>query len=368
MKRNPGNILLLWLLSAAALWGETYRWEVLKAPESLRVGQSGVIRYTCTFEGSAANYTVEFKPQGSDAYRVQMLTQDDRIVKGRRVETFDVLVTPLRGGMIDLRQEALIRHTTFASIENATIGRDNVKKYDFNDEKTSLPAVGIRAEENSAALTGRITVEVKSDRPMVRAHEPFHLSVYVRGSGNLDQFVPYELNISGVTVFAEPPQKSITPASDGYEGEIRQEFALIAEKSYVIAPLRLRVFDTAENRIKELKTLPIHVEVSEGYEPSTLLDPPDLSDTSTLKRYALYAALVLGGAGIGEAVRRLWRLRPRRKIKYFWDEAKTSKELVLLLSLAGEKRYNEMIGLLEAGEIGLGEAKKRLASYSNRSE
>lgn len=368
MKRNPGNLLLLWLLPAAALWGETYRWEVLKAPDSLRVGQSGVVRYTCTFDGSAANYTVEFKPQGSDAYRVQMLTQDDRIVQGKRVESFDLLVTPLRSGTIDLHQEALIRHTTFASIENATIGRDNVKKYDFNDEKATLPAVAIRAEENSAALTGRIGFEVKSDRPMVRAHEPFHLSLYVRGSGNLDQFVPYELNISGVKVFAEPPQQSITPASEGFEGEIRQEFALIAEKSYVIPPLRLRVFDTAENRLKELKTLPIHVEVSEGYEPSTLLDPPDLSDTATLKRYAFYGGLVILGIALGEAVRRLWRLRPKRRSKMFWDTAKTVKELALMLALSGEKRYEPLIRELESQTIGLGEAKKKLSTLSREKE
>lgn len=368
MRRSLGNIALIWLAFAALAWGETYRWSVLKVPEALRVGQSGVVRYECAFDGNAGNYTIEFKPKNSETYSVQILTQKDRIVEGKRIQTFDVLVTPLREGAITLKLEALIRHTTFASIENATIGRDNVKKYDFNDEKALLPVVEITAKENTAALTGRITLEVKSDRTTVRAHEPFHLSLYVRGSGNLDQFVPYELNISGVTVFAEPPQKSISPSPEGYEGEIRQEFALIAEKSYVIAPLSLRVFDTAENRLKELKTAPIHVEVDAGYEPSTLLDPPDLSDNATLKRYALYASLVILGTAMGEVARRLWKLRPRRKIKHFWDEAKTSKELVILLSLSGKKCYDEIIGLLEAGEIGLGEAKKRLASYPNKSE
>lgn len=365
MKQSLGKIALMWLIFTAFAWGETYQWRVLKAPESLRVGQSGVVRYECTFDGSAANYTVEFKPEGTQAYRAQILTQEDRIVQGKRIETFDILVTPLQAGMIEVKLDALIRHTTFASIENATIGRDNVKKYDFNDEKALLPAVNIAAKENAAALTGHITLEVKSDRPMVRAHEPFHLSVYVRGSGNLDQFVPYELNISGVTVYAQAPQQSITPAPDGYEGEIRQEFALIAEKSYVIGPLSLKVFDTAENRLKELKTAPIHVEVDAGYESSALLDPPDLSDRSTLKRYALYAVLVLAGAGMGEGLRRLWRLRPRKRFKKFWDQAESTKELVTLLALSGDKRYEPLIRELEEGKIGLREAKKKLTTSAN---
>lgn len=368
MKQSLGKLSLLWLIFTALAWGETHQWRVLKAPESLRTGQSGVVRYECAFDGSAGNYTIEFKPKNTQAYRVQILTQNDHIVEGKRVQTFDVLVTPLREGVIILNLEALIRHTTFASIESATIGRDNVKKYDFNDEKALLPAVEITAKENSAALTGRITFEMKSAHPVVRAHEPFHVSLYVRGSGNLDQFVPYELNMSGVTVYAEPPQKSISPSPDGYEGEIRQEFALIAEKSYAIAPLRLMVFDTAENRLKELKTAVIHVEVDAGYEPSTLLDPPDLSDGSTLKRYALYGALVLAGAGMGEALRRLWRLRPRRRSKMFWDRAENTKELAILLALSGNKCYEILIRELEEEKISLREAKKKLSTLTPPNE
>lgn len=368
MKRSLGRLVLLWLAFTALVWGEAYQWRLLKAPESLRIGQSGVVRYECTFDGSASNYTIEFKPKSTNTYSVQILTQNDRIVQGKRIQTFDVLVTPLREGVIDLKLEALIRHTTFASIENATIGRDNVKKYDFNDEKALLPAVKITARENTASLTGRITLEVKSPHPVVRAHEPFHLSLYVRGSGNLDQFVPYELNISGVTVYAEPPQKSIAPSPDGYEGEIRQEFALIAEKSYVIAPLSLKVFDTSENRLKELKTAPMYVEVDAGYEPSMLLDPPDLSDTATLKRYALYAGLVILGVAVGEVARRLWKLRPRRRSKMFWDQAKSIKELAMVLALTGDKRYEPLIRELEEGKLGLSEAKKKLSTLTSVNE
>ncbi|OHD93951.1 MAG: hypothetical protein A2552_07415 [Sulfuricurvum sp. RIFOXYD2_FULL_44_160] len=77
-------------------------------------------------------------------------------------------------------------------------------------------------------------------------------------------------------------------------------------------------------------------------------------------RYTLYTGLVMAGVALGEAVRRLWKLRPRRKVKRFWDEAKTSKELVMLLSLSGEKHYEEVIELLESGRVDLREAKKRL--------
>jgi hypothetical protein len=267
-----------------------------------------------------------------------------------------------------VRLGALVRHTTFASIESATIGRDNVRRYDFVDETVNLPAVSIRALQNDADLTGTFTLEAKADKNMVRAYEPVHLSLLLRGSGNMDRFTPYELNISGVRVFAEPPQKSLTPSAEGFEGEIRQEFALVSEKSFTIPPLELKVFDTASRKTLLLKTTPIAVEVAQGYAPSSLLDPPDLSDAATLKRYALYAGLIALGMALGEALRRLWKLRPRRRSKHFWDGAKMPKELALLLALSGEKRYEPIIKALESGAIGLSEAKKKLDKLTSENE
>ncbi len=368
MRQNLGRIMVLWLACTALGWGATYQWKVLESPQSLRVGQSGLVRYECTFSGSAVEYSIKLKVEDTPMYRTTILAEHDQIVKGKRIETFDVLITPKISGSINISMGAIVRFTTLDAIENTVLGRDNVGKDDIVEEAVTLPTIRLNGTENTAALTGNITLEARVDHMSVRAHEPLHLSLFVRGSGNLDKFVPYELNISGVRVFAEPPQKLISPSSQGYTGEIRQEFALVAEKSYVIAPMSLSLFDTAKNQIKILKTAPIQIEVSEGYEPSTLLDPPDLSDTATLKRYTLYTSLVMVGIVLGEGFRRLWKFRPRRKTKYFWESAKTSKELVQILSLSGEKRYDAIIRLLETENMSLSEAKKKLSTLTSANE
>ncbi|MBV5348141.1 BatD family protein [bacterium] len=359
MKRSLGKLVVLLILSVSG-WGATYQWKTLEAPQSLYVHQSGVVRYECSFSTNAADYTIDFKPAGNESYRASILTQRDRIVAGKRIQTFDVLITPVKEGKIDVSLEALIRHTTFASIENASIGRDNVKKYDFDDEKAPLPKVMFIAKPNSAALSGELTLEVQIDKRSAVAHEPVHVSLYLRGKGNLDQYPPYELNISGVTVFAEEPIRDISPDSAGYVGEIRQEFALVSDKSYVIPKITIDVFDTTTQKLKQLQSDSVAIEIAQGYEPSNLLDPPTLRDWSTLARYSLYGVLVLAGVALGEGARRLWKLRPRRKAKQFWDEAKSSKELVMLLSLSGDKRYDDVIDELEAGKLDLQEGKKML--------
>jgi hypothetical protein len=363
MRRSLGRLIAV-LILGANLWGSTHTWRLLEAPKSLYLGQSGIVRYECTFSDSAAEYTIAFKPQNTPEYDVRILTQQDRISQGKRVQSFDVQITPKHQGVMEINLDALIRHTTFASIENATIGRDNVKKYDFDDQKVYLPKASIEVKANNAALTGNITMEAQVDQNTVHAHEPLYLSVIVKGSGNLEQFVPFELNISGVWVFSEPPTRILSPSSDGVEGEIRQEFALVADKSYLIPPLTLSVFDTVHNRPVVLKSEAIRVEIKEGYDPASLLDAPDLSDRATLKRYAYNVGWVVLGILLGEIVRRLWRSRPRRKNKAFWESAKSSKELVMVLALSGDKEYEPIIAELEAGIIVLGEAKKKLARLS----
>lgn len=368
MRLNLGKIGLLWLLIVGSLDAAQYAWSVLKAPTELHVGEGAVVRYQCLFDSSAGDYTVVFKPTASQGYTASMVTQNDHVSGGKRVLQFDVLITPTVAGVVTVNLDAMIRHTTFASIEDASIGRDNVRKYDFNDEKVILPAVKITALANTADLSGEITFAVQVDKIKVRSHEPVHVSLYVRGSGNLDQFVPYDLNISGVKDFSEPAYKDLSLSEDGYEGEIRQEFALVAEKSYVIPPFSLSVFDTNTHKTKILRSRAIAIEVEKGYVRGNLLDTPDLSDKKSWKRYGVYALFLLLGVVLAEGIRWLWRHRPVRKSNVFWDSVVTTKELSVLLSLKGAPQYWEIIQMLDEGSITLNEAKKKLRSLMRDNE
>lgn len=360
MKQSLGRLGLLWLLIVMSLNAAQYQWSVLKAPTQLHVGEGAIIRYQCLFDTSAGDYTVVFKPTSSKEYKASMVTQDDRVNNGKRILQFDVLITPTVAGALDIRFDALIRHTTFASIENASLGRDNVKKYDFNDEKAIIPSVKISVLENTADLSGEITLDVGVDKVKVRSHEPVHLSLYVRGSGNLNEFVPYELNISGVKHFSEPAYRELTLGVNGYEGEIRQEFALVAEKSYVIPSFNLSVFDTKSHKTKILRSQPITIEVQKGYVASNLLDTQSISHDTSWKRYATYAFFMVLGAAVSEILRWLWKHRPRRKGKAFWDTAATAKELSVLLAMKNDSRYRDMVQMLDEGAISVHEAKKKL--------
>lgn len=364
MKRSLGRIVMLMVLVSSCGWGINYQWHLVQSPKTLQVGQSALVQYECRYEGSAAEYSIKLNLHDNPQYALRVLAQQDRVVKGNRVNTFNLLLTPKQSGHIDVHVNGEMEYVSPGSIDyTAHFGRENVSQKDVIITKTTLPPFALDAQSNTTSLIGDIMMEVRTDRIQVRAHEPLHLSVLLRGSGNLDQASGYELNISGVKIFSEAPQKQLTPSPEGVSGEVRQEFALVAEKSYVIAPIQVRVFDTAHNRIKILRSEPITIRVDEGYDPASLLDVPNI-DRSAMKRYGIYIGLILFGVMLGEAVRRLWKHRPRRKVKQFYDDAKTVKELVMLLSLSGDKEYESIIAELEAGNIVLGEAKKKLGRLS----
>lgn len=368
MSQNLGRIVLLWLLIAGSLDAVQYQWSVLKAPNELHVGEGAIVQYQCLFDSSAGDYTVVFKPRDSQGYKASMVTQNDHVSGGKRILQFDILITPTIAGIVTVNLDAMIRHTTFASIEDASIGRDNVRKYDFNDETVVMPSVKISVMDNRADLSGEITLNVQADKLKVRSHEPVHLSVYIRGHGNLNEFIPYELNISGVKHFSEPAYRELSLGENGYEGEIRQEFALVAEKSYVIPSFSLSVFDTKRHEKKILRSQPIVIEVEKGYVSSNLLDPPVSNGYTDWKRYGVYALFVVLGVVAAEVTRWLWAHRPRKKVKTFWDGATTAKELSVILSLRADTHYEAVIQMLDEGKLTLKEAKKRLNEIMSTNE
>lgn len=369
MRRSLGKAVILTVLLPLLGWGATYQWHLLKSPSSLHVGQSALIQYECVFEGRAEEYSIKLNLKENPLYSIRILNQQDQVFKGNRVNTFNLLITPKRSGLLDIRLDGTVEYVSAGSIDyTAHLGRDNVSQRDVIVTKTVLPPFTFDARSNTVPLVGNITMRVETDRTEVRAHEPLHMSLILSGSGSLDRFRTYELVIPGVKIFSETPQYSLEPSREGYTGEVRQEFALVADRGYTIPPVVLNIFDTALSQSKILRSDPIKVEISEGYDPLSLLDPPNIGDKAAWKRYGMYVLLIASGAILGEVGRVLWKHRPRKKAKRFWDGAKTKKELVLMLALRGEKRYDPVIAALESDSIGLREAKKKLSTLTTDKE
>jgi len=165
-----------------------------------------------------------------------------------------------------------MRQTTKASIENSVIGRDNVEDYSFDDTKVMLPSVHLYVKDHQEKMTGSFTLNVTLDKERVKAYEPVHLDIHLRGEGDFDQMQDYNLSIDGVKIFSEPGEKRYRLTKNGFAGEWEQKFSLVGSKDFTIAPITLSYFDVAKQKRVVLRSNSFNVTVEEAYAREELLD------------------------------------------------------------------------------------------------
>jgi hypothetical protein len=360
MKRNLGSIIALVTLFFSPLWGN-YEWKLLDHPTTLNVGQSGLVRYACAFDGSASEYSIQLLLESTPHYTTSLLNQHTTMVKGKRIEIVELLITPKIAGKLTLSPNARVRFTALGAVENTVLGRDNLSKEDIINTQTHLPPLTIDTRANGVALNGHFTLDVHTDTQTLHPYQPLHLRITLKGAGNFDALPLFDLNLSEVKQFLQPPQKSLTPSQEGFVGEVTQSFALVSSHPYTIPALHLSYFDTTTQKIITLSTQPIPITIDDaGYTPDALLDAPLPLPKSNLLRYLIYGGLIALGVVLGEAVRWVWHHRPKRRQRFFWDNASDAKSLIILLSLRPQKRYDAIITALESGTMGVRDAKRAL--------
>jgi len=110
-------------------------------------------------------------------------------------------------------------------------------------------------------LIGNFKLIVQAEPKRVEAGKPVKLVVRVEAEGNIEDFNLPELHIDGVTIYSEEPKLEQRYSRGIYSGSWEREYVLIAEKSFVIPSFSLKYFDPKTERVKEVKTKPIEVEV-----------------------------------------------------------------------------------------------------------
>ncbi len=272
MKRNRGSRLLR-LLILLPLWlgaGETtYTWSVAAMKREAVQYEAFTVEYTCRFSTEAYPYVIVFEPPKETAeYRMVPQNSDEQIVDGRRVNRYRFVVFPKKAGALTLAFNAVMEHTTKASIENAVIGRDNVEKLDYTAKETALPPLSVDVAAQTTSYAGHMTLHLDVDRDNVDAYTPVQVRIRLEGYGNMDALKPFTLDIPGVRQFTDGEQKQLRLGDNGFEGNITQQFALVSERNFTVPPLHFSYFDAEQKRTVTLSTEPKTVTVRPAAAPA----------------------------------------------------------------------------------------------------
>lgn len=358
------TLILMLLLSTAALAEKEYSWSATAGKSDLYRNEAVELEFVCRFADAGYQYVIEFAPPEEDpAFRTYMLSEKEQIVEGKRVNTYRFTLFPQQTGKMEIGFSALMRKTTKASIESTVIGRDNVEYLAFTDTKVDLPVLRFDVASHEAGLTGNFSLDVQIDKKQVQAYEPLHVLVRVEGRGDFDRFVPFELNISGVEVFAEAPEKRFELGPDGFSGAWVQRFALVAKEDFTLGAFGLDYFDPESGRARHLRSKAADIKVLPGAVPETLLDHDVKAPEpwSWEWRWLYYPLTFLAGLVLGLNLKRAASKRGGgTEIRQQINRAESIKELLTLLVLSEEKGFADLIEALDVHQapMSLAAAKK----------
>lgn len=353
MKQNRGRALtLLLLLMGTLLFGaDPYSWSLKTTKSSVYVNEAVEIEYTCRFTDRAFLHVIEFAPEGeNDAYRLLPLGVVEKVTDGRRSVTYRYVLFPKQPGENRYSFTALMRKTTKASIENSVIGRDNVEDYTFTDTKVALPAVSLEVLPHKERMTGRFTLDVTLDKNEVKAYDPVHLDIKVKGEGDFDQMQDFDLAIEGVKVFSEPGEKAYALTKNGFKGEWNQKFSLVSDRDFRIDSITLSYFDINKKERVVLRSEPFTVHVQEAYTKEELLDDVEAESGSWWSwSYLNYLLTFITGVILGRLLSKFtWHKREVKGFEAEIEACRSVNSVLTKLVIQGDERFIPLIQKYEA--------------------
>lgn len=369
MKRSPGRWLVLFIFIGAALSAAPYRWSASVSQEEAYLHEAVELRYICRFDDTGSLYVIDFNPpKETEAYRLKLLHESERIEGGRRINEYRFLLFPKEAGRLELEFPAVMRKTTRDSIENTVIGRDNVEDLDFTDTPIRTPKLQLEVKGHGLRLVGSYAMQVEVSAAEVRAYEPLHVTVTVTGEGNLDKLQPFVLEVPGAELFSEPPQSDFERSDRGLKGSWVQRFAVVGSEDFTLPELVLEYFDTDTKRPEKIVVPAKPIRVSAVYQSAELLDEAAEEPSWRWEWGYLYYLLTFIAGFLAGKWGRLGRRESRTggTFESRVRAAKTPKELAVVLAMRSDPRFGELIEALESGAVGLAEAKRQALKREER--
>lgn len=117
-------------------------------------------------------------------------------------------------------------------------------------------------------LVGNFTISAEADKDHLEANEAVNVRLTIRGSGNFEDIDSQKPTIENVTVYEEEGVTKAYIENDIYRGSWTQNFAFVADNSFIIPSFTLEYFDPVAKSIKAISTEPIAINLADRHAHS----------------------------------------------------------------------------------------------------
>jgi hypothetical protein len=135
-------------------------------------------------------------------------------------------------------------------------------------------------------LIGEFKVDVKLDSQEVKANKPVNLTVKIEGKGNLAGFEYPKYEIDGVTVYSDEAKVDTKVVGGQLYSIYSKNFAFISEEDFSIPERTFSMYDTKDEKLKELKVQAFNVKIKapKNLAASSTTSPHGVVQTNTLQK------------------------------------------------------------------------------------
>jgi len=363
MRKNLGRFLVVFLLFwHVEIFATTYTWSAYSSKNEVYVNEAIYLKYECEFSDRAQLYSIDFNPvTDNEKYSVELFSQHTKIENGKKISTYEYIAFVKQPMVIEFIFDVIMEKTTQDSIENTVLGRDNVENEEFQTRVIRQRGIKVDVKDTGSLLVGDFSLNEKSDKEQKRAFEPYHLTIEIKGSGNLQTLSPINFEIDGVKIFSEKPIQKFSLTKDGYVGMWSQKFAFVGQRDFKIPSIDIKYFDINSHSLKNLRVNAKNIKVQEGYKKTELLDEED--DSKPLDFTFVYYILTFIAGFLFSKIK--FKVKDDsskdESLMQKIDNCKSLNELSMILILNNSKKFNELILEIEVKELtSLAEAKKRV--------
>ncbi|MEN8303022.1 MAG: hypothetical protein ABFQ64_02980 [Campylobacterota bacterium] len=363
MRKNLGNILIIFLLFFTLnLSASSYEWSATANKKSAYVNEAVLLKYVCQFSDRSELYTIDFNPvRENEDYVIKALSEQEQIVDGKRVNSFEYIAYAKRSGEIVFDFDMTMKKTNKDSIENTVLGRDNEQYEEFTSTYLKQKTLYVDVKQSETDLVGDFELEVKEGKSNVKAYEPYSLEFIIRGVGNFEKLQAVSFKIEGVKIFSQKAILKSSLSEDGEHGVWSQKFAFVSDKNFLIPKIEFEYFDIKKESKSLLSFDGVEVNVAAVYKKADLLDEEEKGFEFRLD-YLYYLLTFILGFIVAKINFKKENKSQSREEKFCQrlKGVKTLEELTLLLAIDGSKKYTQLILEIERGELTSLSAAKKL--------
>jgi len=328
-QKNLGKIVLFFLFQLSLYANAIFTQSVSK--NNIYLNETIKVTLQLTVDNNDSIDETYFEEYDTYQFWVtQLKKKTETRDKTHTTYTYEYLLEPKKAGIFTLDEQMI------------KISSDKIRKFKRWLKVYSQPiTIKVLPLYDNLPIQGEYTMALKSDKTDIKANEAIHLTLSIKGKGNLKDIQKFDLGLKDQVVYSDEPIVDAKFKDTNFQGKATQKFLIIANQSFTIPSLELKYYNPLKKEIQIIQTKPLFIRVENKTK--------DFGDPKSYKYLFLILGVILGIVLFKLFL--LLRKRLKRSQLPFYQEIKKAKDdqalYKLLIKNNRNNQFNEFIRQLE---------------------